>query len=55
MPTISTFYGIVIVMYFSNHYPPHFHARYGEHIAEIAISDGVVLEGALPRSALRPV
>ena len=55
MPTISTFYGIVIVMYFNNHNPPHFHARYGEHIAEIAISSGVVLEGALPRSALRPV
>ena len=31
MPTLSTFYGIVIRMYYSDHAPPHFHALYGEH------------------------
>jgi len=32
MPTISTFYGIVIRMYYapSEHNPPHFHAYYNE-------------------------
>lgn len=30
MPTISTFYGILIRMFFNDHPPPHFHARYGE-------------------------
>ena len=35
MPTISTFYGILIRMYFNDHAPPHFHARYGEFEATI--------------------
>jgi len=30
MPIISRFYGIVIVMYFNDHNPPHFHAKYAE-------------------------
>jgi hypothetical protein len=30
MPTISEFFGILILMYYSDHAPPHFHARYGD-------------------------
>jgi len=30
VPRISTFYGIVITMYYRDHDPPHFHAVYGE-------------------------
>ena len=30
MPIISTFYGIIIQMYWDDHAPPHFHARYAE-------------------------
>ena len=30
MPEISRFYGIIITMYYDDHNPPHFHARYGE-------------------------
>ena len=52
MPRISTFYGIVIVLYFADHPPPHFHARYGEHEAQIEISTGEVRHGWLPRRAL---
>lgn len=33
MPRVSAFYRIVIAMYFDDHPPPHFHARYGEHEA----------------------
>lgn len=55
MPTISRFYGIVISMYFSDHPPPHFHARYGEHKARISIASGQLLEGNMPRRALRMV
>lgn len=55
MPRISSFYGIVIVMYFDDHPPPHFHARYGEHEAQVAIATGDVLHGSLPRSASRLV
>lgn len=52
MPVISSFYGIDIKMYFRDHFPPHFHAYYGEHSAEIVIEDLRVLAGGLPRRAL---
>ena len=35
MPTISSFYGILIRMFYNDHGPPHFHARYGEFEATI--------------------
>ena len=55
MPRLSEFYGIVIYMYFADHNPPHFHAIYGEHEALIAIDDGSVIGGDLPRTAARLV
>ena len=55
MPTISSFYGLLIRMYFNDHAPPHFHALYGEHQATIDIRELVVLEGSLPRRALELV
>ena len=55
MPRLSEFYGIVIFMYVADHNPPHFHAIYGEHEALIAIDDGSVLGGWLPRTAARLV
>jgi hypothetical protein len=48
MPNISYFYGITIRIYFSEHPPPHFHALYGEHVAQI----DKVISGELPRRAL---
>ena len=33
MLLISSFYGILIKMYFGDHVPPHFHAEYGEFAA----------------------
>jgi hypothetical protein len=29
MPILSRFFGITIAMYYQDHQPPHFHARYG--------------------------
>ncbi len=57
MPIISRFYGIVIRMYFmqAEHNPPHVHAIYGNHTAEITIQDGTVLEGNIPPKALSMV
>lgn len=55
MPTISWFYGIAICMYYEDHNPPHFHAFYGEHEAKVAIDTGEVMEGNLPRRAMRLV
>jgi hypothetical protein len=48
MPRISSFLGIVITMYFDDHAPAHFHARYGGQDAEIGISPLTLLAGTLP-------
>lgn len=55
MPRISEFYGIVIEMYFDDHPPPHFHARYGGDEAVLVIATGGLLAGSLPPRALRLV
>lgn len=55
MPRISAFYGIVITMYFRDHPPSHFHARYADHVAEIAIDALELIDGWLPPCALRLV
>lgn len=51
MPEISRFLGIVIAMFYSDHAPPHFHARYGAHEVIVRIADGAV-DGDFPRRAL---
>lgn len=48
MPEISRFLGIIIAMYYNDHPPPHFHAKYGEHEAIVAINTGEIIEGHLP-------
>lgn len=51
MPELSRFYGIVIKMYFEDHYPPHFHAEYADDSAIISIETLAVIEGRLrPRA-----
>jgi len=58
MPVISMFHGILIRMYTldtQHHNLPHFHARFAEFEASIAIQDGEVLAGVLPRKQLRLV
>lgn len=52
MPTISMFYGILIQMFYNDHAPPHFHARYAEYQGIIDINTLKILEGDLPRRAL---
>jgi hypothetical protein len=52
VPEVSRFYGIVIRMYFEDHPPPHFHARYGEHEAVVNIHTMAVIGGRLPPRAL---
>jgi hypothetical protein len=48
MPEISRFLGIVIAMYFKEHAPPHFHAKYEEQRAAFSIRDLTLIEGTLP-------
>lgn len=55
MPRISAFYGIVVFMYYRDHPPPHVHAIYAEHVAQVMIDTGDLLEGELPRRAARLV
>ncbi|MFZ2643766.1 MAG: DUF4160 domain-containing protein [Verrucomicrobiia bacterium] len=52
MPEICRFYGLVITMYWNDHNPPHFHARYGEWLAEVDIRTLALLCGSLPPRAL---
>ncbi len=40
MPIISSFFGIIIAMYYRDHAPPHFHARYGDQEVIVEIATG---------------
>lgn len=52
MPIISSFFGIIIAMYFDDHAPPHFHAKYNEFKAEILIKELSIRKGKLPPQVL---
>lgn len=54
MPTISRFHGIVVMMYYEDHGPAHFHARHGEFRIKVWLSDGRV-EGRFPDRQRRRV
>lgn len=51
MPELSRFYGIIIQMYFDDHAPPHFHARYAGSQAVITIDPPTLLLGSIPTRA----
>lgn len=57
MPLISSFFGIVVKMYFNDdeqHHTPHFHVEYAEYKASIDF-DGNVLSGSFPPNKLKLV
>ena len=45
VPEISRFFGIIIAMFYDDHSPPHFHVRYGDQKAIVAIETLGVLRG----------
>ena len=49
MPEICRFLGIVVAMYYNEHYPPHFHAKYGEYRASFSIEELKIIEGSMPK------
>lgn len=53
MPTICSFYGIIIVMYLreKEHNPPHIHAITQEYDAPFLIETGELIEGFFPQKA----
>ena len=57
MPTISSFYGIIILMHLTSkeHNPPHIHALYKNYAAAIELATGDVIDGNLPPSKVRLV
>jgi hypothetical protein len=58
MPTISLFYGIMILMFYrdnNQHHLPHIHARYQGKEAVFAIEDGAVLNGSFPPKQIKIV
>lgn len=48
MPELSRFLGIVIVMYYNEHNPPRFHAKYGGQRGVFSIAELRLMEGQLP-------
>lgn len=46
MPVVSTFFGIVIRMFYREHGVPHFHAEYQSHHATFTF-DGGTLAGSI--------
>lgn len=52
MPTISEFFGIMILMFFDDHAPAHFHARYGGDEVVIQINPVGIIRGKFPPRAL---
>ncbi len=51
MPEVSRFLGIIIAIFYQDHVPPHFHAKYGEYEITVAIESGLV-SGQFPKRAL---
>ena len=53
MPTISHFYGIIIVMHLRDkeHNPPHIHAVTQDYDSPFRLSDGELMEGDFPPKA----
>ena len=54
MPEISRFYGLIILMNFRDHFPPHFHVWYGDYKAMVTIEEGIIT-GEMPQRALKMV
>ena len=51
MPVISRFFGIIIYMYWKDHSPPHFHAKYQDQEITMEIKTGKI-NGILSKKAL---
>jgi hypothetical protein len=52
MPEISRFLGIVIAMYYKEHEPPHFHAKYGNQTGIFSVAELELTEGSLPKRVI---
>src|SRR5258708_21281858 len=55
MPTVAVINGIKIELYFDEHPPPHFHARYAEFVAQIDLETLEIIKESMPRPQLRTI
>jgi Domain of unknown function (DUF4160) len=58
MPTISMFYGILVLMFYRDnrqHHSPHIHVRYQGAEAVIGIPEGELISGEIPGKQLKLV
>lgn len=55
MPRIGAFDGMIILMFYADHLPPHFHVRYGEYVALVHIAPPRIGQGTLPGRVERRV
>jgi len=58
MPVISTFYGVIVLMYYFDnrkHHQPHIHVQCSDEEAVISIPEGSLMEGSLRRAKLKLV
>jgi hypothetical protein len=51
MPIISRFFGILIFIFWREHHPPHFHAKYGDNEITVEIETGII-NGSMQSRAL---
>ncbi|GAB6391308.1 MAG: DUF4160 domain-containing protein [Treponematales bacterium] len=54
MPTLSTFYGIIIKMLYDDHNPPHIHAEYSGSKALFDFEENTI-KGSLPVNKIKLV
>lgn len=54
MPEICRFLGVIIAIFYRDHEPAHFHAKYGEYEITVEIETGII-HGKFPRRALEHV
>lgn len=55
MPQITNRNGIIVEMYFDDHNPPHFHAKYGSYKVSITIGRRKVISGSFPPKQLEDI
>jgi len=57
MPVVAIVDGMLIMFFFNDHDPPHFHVDYGDFRAKVSIATLKIIDGELPankrRSALK--
>jgi hypothetical protein len=55
MPVVAIVDGVLIMFFYNDHDPPHFHVEYGEFRAKVSIATLKIIEGDLPANKRRRV